>query len=179
MDWYGAPWIQLQRTPVLSNRHLQIDEIRCELPDSSTRDFYVKVQPDAVAVLAITADSEVLVTRQFRPGPQTWLTELPGGFIDSGEDPVAAAHRELLEETGHRGEMRLVGDYFLDAYSTMRRYCFLATNCVRVNNAAVDESEVDTVDHISIMQVREFASSGQMTDSAAVYMGLDALTVRE
>jgi 8-oxo-dGTP pyrophosphatase MutT (NUDIX family) len=48
-------------------------------------------------VIALDAQGRVLLIRQSY-GPSHWLT--PGGSLDSGEDPVATAHRELAEETG-------------------------------------------------------------------------------
>jgi mutator protein MutT len=51
-----------------------------------------------------------LVRRAHDPGFGKWT--FPGGFVDVGEAPAAAALRELAEETGCKGEIeRLVGAY--------------------------------------------------------------------
>jgi ADP-ribose pyrophosphatase len=65
--------------------------------------------------------------KQYRPGPDEILLELPGGCISEEELPEIAARRELLEETGYSGDFQFVGTSFDCAYSTMIRYNFAAT----------------------------------------------------
>ena len=67
-------------------------------------DFYVVHLADAVHVVALTPDDEVLLVRQFRAGSGRDSLEIPGGLVDPGEDPCAAGARELLEETGYAGD---------------------------------------------------------------------------
>src|ERR1700704_6222662 len=80
-----------------------------DLPDGTTTDWDILELGDAAAVLAITRGGEVVLVRPFRPGPDRVLDELPGGLIDPGESPLEAAARELLEETGYRGAIEIVG----------------------------------------------------------------------
>jgi 8-oxo-dGTP pyrophosphatase MutT (NUDIX family) len=64
--------------------------------------FYVIEYPDWVQIVAIDADEQLLLVRQYRHGSATFTLELPAGRVDPGEtDPVAVARRELLEETGY------------------------------------------------------------------------------
>lgn len=60
----------------------------------------VKHQP-AVALLAMTADDEVLVNREYRVGINAESFALPAGLIDPGESVMDATKRELTEETGY------------------------------------------------------------------------------
>ncbi|MBA3266440.1 MAG: NUDIX hydrolase, partial [Nocardioidaceae bacterium] len=53
-----------------------------------------------VGVLALTPEGRLVMVRQFRPGPDRVVLNVPGGFVDAGETPVEAAARELTEETG-------------------------------------------------------------------------------
>lgn len=57
--------------------------------------FRYKTRPGSYAILI--RDSKVLLTHQAQPEPEF---QLPGGGIDPGETPIAALHREVLEETG-------------------------------------------------------------------------------
>ena len=59
-------------------------------------DRYVVELPGAVMVLAVDADEQVVVLRQYRHAVRTRLVELPAGLLDvPGEDPLVAARREL------------------------------------------------------------------------------------
>lgn len=61
-------------------------------------------QTSAVMILPlIKPDNEVVIIRQFRPPTGKYVWETPAGLIDPGEDPAAAALRELAEETGFTG----------------------------------------------------------------------------
>ena len=67
-------------------------------------------------VYAVLFDgTSVLLTHQQSPTPEY---QLPGGGIDRGEHPIAALHREVMEETGwHIGQLRAIGTY--------RRYTYM------------------------------------------------------
>jgi ADP-ribose pyrophosphatase len=69
--------------------------------------FEIADTPDAVAIVAVDADERVVLVRQNRRAIGTDLLELPAGLVDEGEEPLAAAQRELREETGlHGGSWR-------------------------------------------------------------------------
>ena len=92
----------------------------------STRE--VVERPRAAAVVAEGEDGRLVVVRQFRWAVSTCLDELPAGLIDPGEEPLAAAQRELAEETGYRAQTwQLLFDYYASpGYSTERVSLFSA-----------------------------------------------------
>ena len=59
--------------------------------------------PGSVAVVPVDGEGRVVLTRQFREAARKELLELPAGMLDPGEAPLAAAKRELAEETGLHG----------------------------------------------------------------------------
>ena len=75
---------------------------RCERPDGHIVDPYFVVEmPPSACAMAVTEDNEVILVRQYRHAIGETLLEIPGGFIDAGEDFQKAIARELLEETGY------------------------------------------------------------------------------
>jgi len=78
--------------------------------DGREGEFFVIEAPDWVHTLALTEQKEIILVRQWRFGVEKLSWEPPGGVIEKGEDILAAAQRELLEETGYAGpNARLIG----------------------------------------------------------------------
>lgn len=75
---------------------------RVRLPSGLVQELDVVVHGGAVAVLPVYPDGSALLVRQYRHAVGDWLLEVPAGRLEAGEDPQAAAARELEEETGVR-----------------------------------------------------------------------------
>lgn len=134
-------------------------------------DYEIKLEPDTAVMLALTPAAEVVLVREFRPGPEECLLELPGGNIDPGEDPPSAAARELLEETGYAARLRHVAVMLDCAYSTRRRHVFVGKDAVRVG----DSAEGLEVVLMELDAFRDHLRGGSLTDVGPGYRALDAL----
>jgi ADP-ribose pyrophosphatase len=148
---------------------------RYRTPDGAEREFEVIVEEDTAVVLALTDAQEVVLVREYRPGPREALLELPGGLIDDGETPAEAAARELLEETGYAGDLRPAGSIVDSAYSTRERHTFVATGCRQVREPEPGDGEFPEVVLLGLDAFREHLRGGRCTDVASGYAGLDAL----
>ncbi|HEY2864838.1 MAG TPA: NUDIX hydrolase [Casimicrobiaceae bacterium] len=93
--------IGLDSEDVFHGRLLHVKRDTVRLPDGgeATREYIV--HPGAVMIMPRLPDGKLLFERQFRYPHQRVFIEFPAGKIDSGEDPLATAKRELVEETGY------------------------------------------------------------------------------
>ena len=110
--------------------------------------FYRIESPLWVNVVALTAQDELVMVRQFRQGSRTMTLEIPGGLVDPGETPGEAAARELLEETGYRaGPMTDLGSINPNpALFANRCHMQVAELCepvAEIQNSATEETVVE------------------------------------
>src|SRR5689334_12769957 len=103
-----------------------------ELPDGARAEWDIFGPADTVAVLALTPGRNVVLARQYRPGPDAILDEMPGGVVEPGEEVAAAAARELVEETGYAGRVTLVGQTWLSSACRTRRFVAVVVDAERV-----------------------------------------------
>lgn len=82
--------------------HARRDHVK--LPTGAEHDeYYILEYPEWINVIAITADGMMVMERQYRHGLRRTDIEICAGVAEPGEDPLEAAKRELLEETGYAG----------------------------------------------------------------------------
>jgi 8-oxo-dGTP pyrophosphatase MutT (NUDIX family) len=125
----------------------KLQEIQRESPHTPAKGAFYRLDcPEWVHAIPFTskqAGLELLAVEQYRHGVDRASLEVPGGVCDLGEDPLEAAKRELLEETGH------ASDHWTDlgiccpnpAIQNNRCHFFLALDCVPVQELALDPTE--------------------------------------
>jgi len=96
-------WKTLSKEIVLrGSSYLSVEHHTIELPDGRIIDNWPwLIMPDYVNVVAIDVEGRFLCFRQTKYAIEGTSLAPVGGYIDSGEEPLAAAQRELLEETGY------------------------------------------------------------------------------
>ncbi len=111
------------------------------MPNGSQDDFDTIDQASYVSIGAMTKDQQIILIKQFRPGPEIIVTSFPEGQINPNENPTEAAKRELLEETGYQaGEMIFLKEK-PEAYTNTKKLCFIATNCQKIAQPTLDPNE--------------------------------------
>ncbi len=149
------------------------------LPSGREQNLHVVRHPGAVAIAPLLGSGELLLVRQYRHAAEDWLLEIPAGRLEENEDPLAAAVRELEEETGHRAKNWEVLLRFLPApgFSSELMTLFLARDAepVAVPRAPDPDEEFELLRR----RPEEILSGGEVHDAktllAAAWVRLFAL----
>lgn len=138
--------------------------------DGSVHTFYMLNSDDGVTVIAITPDDELVMVEQVRHPIRAVTLETPSGFVDEGEDPVAAGERELREETGYRGsEAELIGTLMVNpSWQNTRVSVVLIRNATRDEEKDLDSGEDTRVRLIPLEKVRTMLLDGEIVASTIV-----------
>lgn len=112
-----------------------------EMFDGTKRTFEKLKRTDASVIIPVTEQGDILITEQRQPGRQQY-SALPGGHHNPGEDPLTAARRELLEETGHTSDTWELYDALQPtSKADWAIYYFVARGCTQVQNIEQDGGE--------------------------------------
>ena len=115
-----------------------------QIPNGQVNDeFYVLEYPDWVNVITITEDGQFVMEKQYRHGLGKTCYEIPAGVIEGGEEPLAAAKRELMEETGYgEGTWKELISVTGNASTTNNiTHCFVATGVKQISGQNLDRTE--------------------------------------
>lgn len=147
-------WIEQSRRELLDCGIFVATERRTAGPHGKTGRFVVLDAPDwaiVVPVLEREGKRFLVTVNQYRHGAAELCTEFPGGVVDPGEEPIAAAGRELLEETGYKAtKISPLGDCWPNpAFMANRLHIFVAEGLELVASQDLDEHEIVDV-HIGL-----------------------------
>lgn len=169
-------WELLEERPGGSG-YLPLTTRRYRLPDGSEADWDIFGHERTVATLALTRSGDVVLARQYRPGPALILNEMPGGAVEDGESVLDAAARELLEETGFAGRCELAGAAWFGAASRTRRFVVAVLDAESVAEPRTEPGEFCEVALVPLAEFKDQLRAGELTDTDLGYLALDHLNL--
>lgn len=154
---WQCPWYAVRQD------HLRRDD------DGSESIYNVVDKCDAVWIVPVTTEGEVVLIHNYRHTLDEWCWELPAGGIKDGQTPLETARAELLEEIGGTAQ----DWHFLIKAATMNGmgneygHFYLATG-VNLSKPHHESTEVMTVHPMPLAQAVRMARTGQINDSQSV-----------
>lgn len=154
---------------IYTGKLVVLDAFDVRLPDGQESLREVIQHPGAAAVVPLDDDGNVLLVKQFRSASQTFMLEIPAGVLNPSEEPIAAAARELREETGYapRQLEAIGGLHTAPGYTTEFIHLFIAHG--------LDESPLDRdVDEfielvrMPLSEALALVKNGMITDAKTV-----------
>ncbi len=177
-------WKVLSTSQVLETPYLKVHSERVLLPNGVILpDYYIIDNRGWVGVVPVTADGYFLINRQYKHGIGEYVLEFPAGGIDEGEDdPLVAANRELMEESGYSAEpekIELLTEMIANPTSAVTRiWWYLARDVRKTGDQKLDPAEeienslVTPAELLQLIHSGQFSVQGQV---AAAYIAMEKL----
>lgn len=178
------PWRVRSRHAVADRRPwLRLWEEAVELPDGRVVDGFLTLEmPDYTIVVALTPDGLAVVERNYKHGPRRVCLNLPAGYLEPGEEPLAAARRELLEETGYVADTWTpLGSFVTDGNrGGGMAFYFLAQRARRVAAPDAGDLEELAIDLMPLAELVQATRDGRVAIlSIATAISLATVALRD
>lgn len=172
------PTWRVRERQIDDTRRVQVSIAEVELPDGVQFEQWVLRLPAGAVVLVVDDQDRILMLHRHRFVPDRWMWELPGGYIDEGEEPSSTAVREVEEETGWRPHSLRHFLAFQPMTSVMdaQTHLFLALGAEHVGEP--DVNEPGRVAWHPLASALEMIHRGEILGSASVIGILHFLATR-
>ena len=155
---------------IFQGRFLNVNSADIRLPNGREINFEFIDHPGAVLIIPFLSETRVVMIKQYRPSIGDYLYELPAGTIELGEELLACAKREIIEEIGYEAKTWENFGYIYPCpgYSNERIYIFKATELTPNNSLKQDDEECIEVKVFDKKMIKEFFQKGLINDSKTI-----------
>ncbi len=170
------PWTTLATKPVYDNPWISVREDQVMTPRGNPGIYgVVHMKARATGILPITADGRTVLVGQYRYTLDSYSWEIPEGGVPAGEETLAGAQRELMEETGLvAASWRELAKHSLsNSVTDDRCTCYLAWD-LEQRTAAPDETEDLALRWLPLGEAIDMALDGRIHDVVSVVTLLTA-----
>lgn len=160
---------QIARKEIYRGRgvSLHCDTLRND--DGTVKTWDIVVRPDAVVIVPLSEQKEILFIKQWRRSVGRRLIELPAGTLEKDELSASCAQRELQEETGFRAQniVSLGGYYSTPGFCTEFIYLFAAFDLIHDPMPADEDEAIDLIP-LSLKKAEEMIATGEICDAKTI-----------
>jgi 8-oxo-dGTP pyrophosphatase MutT (NUDIX family) len=155
---YETPWIKVRRDEVL-NQHGQ--------PLTYS---YMELQNPSVFTVPVNAKGEILLQSTYRYTVRMRTWEIPAGHMETGEEPLKAAKRELHEETGLQSDdwVHLGRFYQILGTGNAPVEAFLARDVQSNDKATDDDEDIKDRHFVTLTEVEQMIQTGELVDGPVI-----------
>ena len=144
----------LERKEVFKNNHITVYSEKLQLPNEKVVDWTFTGKREAVGIVASFDDNTVLMVKQYRTAVKKVTLEIPAGLVEEGEEPQAAALRELEEETGYKaGKIEKICEFYNSPGVTDGKFYIYYAEELKKTHQHLDEDEFLEVERIPLKDI--------------------------
>lgn len=160
-------WKFVSRKPLLDHPRMKIVEDSVELPTGKITKYIreTPIEHNSVTVIAINNKNEVLVQQEYSYPPDKIMYQLPGGKMNIDEDIIAAANRELSEESGYIATTStILGSFYVNnRRSDAKQYVVVCKN-IKIKKLHEDEEEFIESQWLPYAAVKDLVRNGKIVN---------------
>lgn len=159
----------LERKAIFEGKVVRLYLDRVRLPNGIEAEREVVLHWGAAGMVALDEEGQVFLVKQYRHATAEDLVEIPAGKLDAGEEPLACAQRELMEEVGYSaGEWaKLASFYTSPGFSDEVLHLYLARG-LRSGQAKPDEDEFLEIIRMPLQEALSMVARGEIRDAKTV-----------
>lgn len=173
-----SKWKTFGERVIYDNPWVWLGQVDVELPGGERFWHHVVRLHRAAVMVLLDDDNRVLLLWRHRFVPDRWGWELPGGLIDEGEEPAAAAARELEEETGYRAGRveHLITFQPMVGTVDSEHAAFVGRDAERIGEPT-DLTEADRMEWVPLSSVSRLIAAGEIWNSGTLVALMRLLTM--
>lgn len=163
-------WELISRKNLVTSRFLEVFADTVRLPNGKIiEDYTVVKKHDVVIIVAITTDNKIVTFTEYKYAVDEMLNTLPAGHVEENEDPLDAAKRELLEETGYTSDEFSLCQALCE-YPTKdlhKVYIVVAKNIRQSGQQSLEDTElIENIRLLSPDEIQKEIAEGKWTTTA-------------
>lgn len=160
------PFVTLSSAVVWSCPWYSIRQDTIRRPDGSVGEYNTVEKPDAVWIVPVTGEGQIIMLHHYRYTIKQWCWEIPAGSVKPGQSLEEAAREELREEVGgHTQRLTYIAPYFMaNGICNERGHFFLARD-VSLGASAHEPAEVMEIHAFDLESVQRMLSRHEVTDA--------------